>query len=69
MRGETGFIRIDFGDRAFELYKDFSSALRLDGFTPAEIADQLGVGRVALRVRLARLRQRLKTSGVVTDWL
>jgi RNA polymerase sigma factor (sigma-70 family) len=44
-------------------------ALRLDGFTPAEIADQIGVSRVALRVRLTRLRQRLTAAGVVTDWL
>jgi RNA polymerase sigma-70 factor (ECF subfamily) len=43
--------------------------LRLDGHTPAEIADQLGVSRVALRVRLTRLRQRLHAAGVVTDWL
>lgn len=43
--------------------------LRLDGFTPAEIADQIGISRVALRVRLTRLRQRLTAAGVVTDWL
>jgi RNA polymerase sigma factor (sigma-70 family) len=43
--------------------------LRLEGYTPAEIADRIGVSRVALRVRLTRLRQRLQTAGVVTDWL
>lgn len=43
--------------------------LRLDGYTPAEIADRIGVSRVALRVRLTRLRQRLHAAGVVTDWL
>ena len=43
--------------------------LRLDGYTPAEIADRIGVSRVALRVRLTRLRQRLQSTGVVTDWL
>jgi RNA polymerase sigma-70 factor (ECF subfamily) len=43
--------------------------LRLDGYTPAEIADRIGVSRVALRVRLTRLRQRLTAAGVVTDWL
>lgn len=43
--------------------------LRLEGYTPAEIADQIGVSRVALRVRLTRLRQRLQAAGVVTDWL
>jgi len=43
--------------------------LRLEGHTPSEIADQIGISRVALRVRLTRLRQRLQASGVVTDWL
>jgi RNA polymerase sigma factor (sigma-70 family) len=43
--------------------------LRLEGHTPAEIADLIGVSRVALRVRLTRLRQRLQAAGVVTDWL
>ncbi len=42
---------------------------RLEGYTPAEIADRIGVSRVALRVRLTRLRQRLQAAGVVTDWL
>jgi RNA polymerase sigma-70 factor (ECF subfamily) len=43
--------------------------LRLEGYTPSEIADQIGVSRVALRVRLTRLRQRLQATGAVTDWL
>jgi RNA polymerase sigma-70 factor (ECF subfamily) len=43
--------------------------LRLDGYSPAEMADRLGVSRVALRVRLTRLRQRLHAAGVLTDWL
>lgn len=42
---------------------------RLEGYTPAEIADRIGVSRVALRVRLTRLRQRLQAAGVLTDWL
>jgi RNA polymerase sigma factor (sigma-70 family) len=42
---------------------------RLEGYTPAEIAERIGVSRVALRVRLTRLRQRLQAAGVVTDWL
>lgn len=44
-------------------------ALRLDGFMLAEIADELGVSRVALRVRMTRLRQRLHAAGVAADWL
>ncbi|HET6575118.1 MAG TPA: sigma-70 family RNA polymerase sigma factor [Fimbriiglobus sp.] len=43
--------------------------LRLEGYTPSEIADRIGVSRFALRVRLTRLRQRLQATGVVTDWL
>lgn len=43
--------------------------LRLEGHTPAEIADRIGISRVALRVRLTRLRQRLHASGVASDWL
>jgi RNA polymerase sigma-70 factor (ECF subfamily) len=43
--------------------------LRLDGHTTAEIAAELGLSDVALRVRLTRLRQRLRASGVLDDWL
>ena len=42
--------------------------LRLEGYTLAEIADLIGVSRVALRVRMTRLRQRLEAAGVLTDW-
>jgi RNA polymerase sigma factor (sigma-70 family) len=44
-------------------------ALRLDGYTTAEIASQLGLNHITLRVRLTRLRERLRTSGVLHDWL
>src|SRR5262245_52696476 len=44
-------------------------ALRLDGYTTAEIAEQLGLNHVTLRVRLTRLRERLRSSGVLHDWL
>jgi len=44
-------------------------ALRLDGYTTAEIAQQLGLNHITLRVRLTRLRERLRTSGVLHDWL
>ena len=43
--------------------------LRLDGFTFAEIAEQLALNPVTLRVRLIRLRERLRSSGVLHDWL
>lgn len=43
--------------------------LRLDGYTLAEIADQLRMNHVTLRVRMIRLRDRLNASGVLHDWL
>jgi RNA polymerase sigma factor (sigma-70 family) len=43
--------------------------LRLQGHSTAEIAGQLGLHPVALRVRLTRLRQRLRAAGVLDDWL
>jgi RNA polymerase sigma factor (sigma-70 family) len=44
-------------------------ALRLDGYTTAEIAQQIGLNHVTLRVRLTRLRERLRSGGVLHDWL
>jgi RNA polymerase sigma-70 factor (ECF subfamily) len=44
-------------------------ARRLDGYTTAEIAAQLGINHITLRVRLARLRERLRNSSVLHDWL
>jgi len=44
-------------------------AMRLDGYTTAEIAQRLNLNHVTLRVRLTRLRERLRTSGVLNDWL
>jgi len=44
-------------------------ALRLDGYTPAEIAEQLDMNHVTLRVRVIRLRERLNSTGVLQDWL
>jgi RNA polymerase sigma-70 factor (ECF subfamily) len=43
--------------------------LRLQGYSTAEIAAELGVSDAAVRVRLARLRQRLRAAGVLEDWL
>jgi len=44
-------------------------SMRLDGYTTGEIAQQLGLNHITLRVRLTRLRERLRTSGVLHDWL
>jgi len=43
--------------------------LRLQGYSAAEIAAQLGVNVNALYVRLTRLRQRMRKTGVLEDWL
>lgn len=43
--------------------------LRSKDYTTAEVAEQIGISAVALRVRMTRLRQRLAAAGVVTDWL
>lgn len=43
--------------------------MRLDGFSNNEIATELGLHPVALRVRWTRLRQRLRTSPSLKGWL
>jgi RNA polymerase sigma-70 factor (ECF subfamily) len=43
--------------------------LRLQGYTTAEVARSLGLDADVLRVRLSRLRQRLRDTGVLTEWL
>jgi RNA polymerase sigma factor (sigma-70 family) len=43
--------------------------LRLQGYSTDEIAQDLGLHAIALRVRMTRLRQRLQASGVLTEWL
>jgi RNA polymerase sigma-70 factor (ECF subfamily) len=43
--------------------------LRLEGYTSSEVASQLGLHAVALRVRWTRLRKRLQDAGILTDWL
>lgn len=43
--------------------------LRLQGFSTAEAARELGLDGDVLRVRLHRLRQRLHAKGVLAEWL
>jgi RNA polymerase sigma-70 factor (ECF subfamily) len=43
--------------------------MRLGGHSPAEIAAELGLNPIALRVRMTRLRRRLKANGILDDWL
>jgi RNA polymerase sigma factor (sigma-70 family) len=41
---------------------------RLEGFTTDEVAHQLGMNPVAIRVRWTRLRQRLQEANILADW-
>ena len=43
--------------------------LRLHGYSPAEVAGQIGLNVNAMYVRLSRLRQRLRAAGVLDDFL
>jgi RNA polymerase sigma factor (sigma-70 family) len=43
--------------------------LRLQGHTTAEVARALGQDADVLRVRLSRLRQRLRSQGLLDEWL
>lgn len=43
--------------------------LRLEGYNTAEVARCLNLDADVLRVRLSRLRQRLRISGTLTEWL
>jgi RNA polymerase sigma-70 factor (ECF subfamily) len=43
--------------------------LRLAGHSTVEVARLLGLQANVLRVRLSRLRQRLRSSGALTEWL
>lgn len=66
---------VEFADQVEHLCRDMSETerrlleLRVQGYSFAEIAQELGLGDVALRVRLTRLRQRLRTKNVLDDWL
>jgi RNA polymerase sigma factor (sigma-70 family) len=43
--------------------------LRMKGFSTAEAARELQLDPDVLRVRLSRLRQRLESTGIMTEWL
>ncbi len=42
---------------------------RLEGYTTGEVAQELGMQPVAIRVRWTRLRQRLEETGMLADWI
>ncbi len=64
-----------YKDSVEDLYKNLSQMertmleRRLDGFTTGEVAAELGIHPVAIRVRWSRLRQRLENAGVYADWV
>jgi len=43
--------------------------LRMQGYSPAEIAAEVGLTNNAIYVRLSRLRQHLQANGLLHDWL
>jgi len=43
--------------------------MRLQSYTSREVARELGMHAVAVRVRWTRLRQRLEQTGVIADWI
>ncbi len=43
--------------------------MRADGYSTAEIAEHLQLNSTTLRVRMTRLRERLRSNNVITDWL
>jgi RNA polymerase sigma-70 factor (ECF subfamily) len=43
--------------------------LRLSGYSTAEAARELGADADVLRAHLSRLRQRLRTAGILSEWL
>lgn len=65
----------EFADQMEVLCRNLSEVeqqmlqLRLQGYTSDEVANELGIHAVALRVRWTRLRKRLIEGGVVADWL
>ena len=42
---------------------------RLEGFTTGEVAAELEMNPIAIRVRWTRLRQRLQAAGIIADWV
>jgi DNA-directed RNA polymerase specialized sigma24 family protein len=64
-----------FNDQVEHLCAGFSAGERrflemsLQGYSRSEIAAELRLTPVALRVRLSRLRQRLRANGVLDDWI
>jgi DNA-directed RNA polymerase specialized sigma24 family protein len=65
----------EFDDKLERLCKELNAIerimleMRLDGHTNAEIAERVKIHPVAIRARWTRLRQRLDSLGVFSDWV
>ena len=65
----------EFNDRVSHILGELDDTerklieLRLAGHSTVEVARLLGLQANVLRVRLSRLRQRLRSGGVLTEWL
>jgi RNA polymerase sigma-70 factor (ECF subfamily) len=66
---------VQLADRVAHLCRGLSETerrlveLRVQGYSTAEVARQLGVDADVLSVRLSRLRQRLRAEGALAEWL
>lgn len=65
----------EFNNSVSQLYNSLSELghtmlhRRMEGYTTSEVAEELGMNPVAIRVRWARLRQRLEKTGVCANWV
>ena len=62
------YVRVAEGKSGQLLGLPVEGAAILAGISP-EVARELGMHAVAVRVRWTRLRQRLQTNGIVADWI
>ena len=64
-----------YNDSVENFYKSLSDLertmleRRLDGFTTDEVAAELGIHPIAIRVRWSRLRQQLESASIFADWV
>ena len=64
MRQATEHVLKDLSDIERQVLE-----LRMEGFTTAEVARQLGLDADVLRVKLSRLRRRLRDRGLMSEFL